>query len=151
MDRPGRESRGNVDRGVDRLVAQQVLERNAAVEASDKLGGIEAAGGLDLVSFGPQMRSVERQTLNASLLSDEARLPGLPNFTGAFVGMACYDLTGTRMPADFSRFRMPHPAVSDFFRRLTGDAPLVNSRACAAYAAAASGKLDERLASEMQK
>jgi xylan 1,4-beta-xylosidase len=44
------------------------------------------------------------QSFNASILSDEATLPGLPNFTGAFVGMACYDLSGTKMPADFSYF-----------------------------------------------
>ncbi|MEO6360583.1 MAG: glycoside hydrolase family 43 protein [Sphingomicrobium sp.] len=38
------------------------------------------------------------------LLSDEATLPGLPNFTGTFVGMACYDLSGARLPADFAYF-----------------------------------------------
>jgi len=40
-----------------------------------------------------------------SLLSDEASLPGLPNFTGAFVGMACQDMRGTAAPADFAFFR----------------------------------------------
>jgi xylan 1,4-beta-xylosidase len=44
------------------------------------------------------------QSFDASILSDEATLPGLPNFTGAFVGMACFDLAGTRMPADFAYF-----------------------------------------------
>jgi xylan 1,4-beta-xylosidase len=34
------------------------------------------------------------QLFDASILSDEATLPGLPNFTAAFVGMACYDLWG---------------------------------------------------------
>lgn len=43
--------------------------------------------------------------LDASLLSDEASLPGLPNFTGAFVGMACQDMAGTATPADFAYFR----------------------------------------------
>jgi xylan 1,4-beta-xylosidase len=43
-------------------------------------------------------------SFDASILSDEATLPGLPNFTGAFVGMACYDLSGSRMPADFAHF-----------------------------------------------
>jgi metallo-beta-lactamase class B len=42
----------------------------------------------------------------------------------------------------------PHPAVSNFYARLAGEAPLVNRRACADYAAAAARKLDERLASE---
>jgi xylan 1,4-beta-xylosidase len=42
--------------------------------------------------------------LDASILSDEAAAPGTPNFTGAFVGMCCQDLSGTRRPADFDYF-----------------------------------------------
>jgi xylan 1,4-beta-xylosidase len=42
---------------------------------------------------------------DASILSDEATLGGLPNFTGAFVGMACQDMAGTRVAADFAFFR----------------------------------------------
>jgi xylan 1,4-beta-xylosidase len=42
---------------------------------------------------------------DASILSDEVSFPGLPNFTGAFVGMACQDLAGTAAPADFAYFR----------------------------------------------
>ena len=41
---------------------------------------------------------------DASILSDEAGPPGNPNFTGAFVGMCCQDLGGTRRPADFAWF-----------------------------------------------
>ena len=41
---------------------------------------------------------------DASILSDEAAAPGTPNFTGAFVGMCCQDLAGTRHPADFDMF-----------------------------------------------
>jgi xylan 1,4-beta-xylosidase len=44
------------------------------------------------------------QQLDASILSDEATAPGLPNFTGAFVGMACQDMAGTGCPADFDWF-----------------------------------------------
>jgi xylan 1,4-beta-xylosidase len=44
------------------------------------------------------------QSFDASILSDEATAPGLPNFTGAFVGMACQDLAGTALPADFDYF-----------------------------------------------
>lgn len=44
------------------------------------------------------------QLFDASILSDEATAPGMPNFTGAFVGMACQDLAGTAMPADFDWF-----------------------------------------------
>jgi xylan 1,4-beta-xylosidase len=42
--------------------------------------------------------------LDASILSDEASAPELPNFTGAFVGMACQDMAGTARPADFDWF-----------------------------------------------
>lgn len=45
------------------------------------------------------------QIFDASILSDEATLGGLPNFTGAFVGMACQDMAGTKVPADFAFFR----------------------------------------------
>jgi xylan 1,4-beta-xylosidase len=44
------------------------------------------------------------QQFDASILSDEAALPGSPNFTGAFVGMACQDGAGTAHPADFDYF-----------------------------------------------
>ena len=57
------------------------------------------------------------QTFDASILSDEASAPGQPNFTGAFVGMACQDLAGTTRPADFDFFQyverpyVSHPVV----------------------------------------
>lgn len=41
---------------------------------------------------------------DASILSDEASAPGLPNFTGAFVGVAAQDMAGTAMVADFDSF-----------------------------------------------
>jgi xylan 1,4-beta-xylosidase len=41
---------------------------------------------------------------DASVLSDEATVPGAPNFTGAFVGMACQDTSGEGLPADFATF-----------------------------------------------
>ena len=44
------------------------------------------------------------QVFDASILSDEATSPGAPNFTGAFVGMACQDMAGTRLAADFDWF-----------------------------------------------
>ena len=56
------------------------------------------------------------ELFDASILSDEATAPGAPNFTGAFVGMACQDLAGTRRSADFDWFEYrereydPHPA-----------------------------------------
>lgn len=42
--------------------------------------------------------------LDASLLSDEAGKGEGANFTGAFIGMACQDLTGQRKHADFLTF-----------------------------------------------
>ena len=44
------------------------------------------------------------QQFDASILSDEASMPGAPNFTGAFVGLACQDMAGTGRPADFDWF-----------------------------------------------
>lgn len=41
---------------------------------------------------------------DASILSDEASAPGRPNFTGAFVGMACQDMSGSGLAADFDYF-----------------------------------------------
>lgn len=43
-------------------------------------------------------------TYDATILSDEVTIPGLPNFTGTFVGMACQDASGSGHPADFRRF-----------------------------------------------
>ena len=45
------------------------------------------------------------QQFDASILSDEANAPGQPNFTGAFVGMACQDMAGTGLHADFDYFQ----------------------------------------------
>ncbi len=44
------------------------------------------------------------QQFDASILSDEACAPGTANFTGAFIGMACQDLSGTARAADFDFF-----------------------------------------------
>jgi xylan 1,4-beta-xylosidase len=44
------------------------------------------------------------QVFDASIASDEAGPPTLPNFTGAFVGVCCQDTAGTRRPADFKYF-----------------------------------------------
>ncbi len=44
------------------------------------------------------------QHFDASILSDEAALPGTANFTGAFVGMACQDMSGMGLHADFDFF-----------------------------------------------
>jgi len=60
--------------------------------------------------FGYRVEGVDREwrwlpeLFDASILSDEASAPGAPNFTGAFVGMACQDLAGTARPADFDWF-----------------------------------------------
>jgi xylan 1,4-beta-xylosidase len=43
-------------------------------------------------------------TLNYALISDEAGKGEGGSFTGAFVGMACQDLSGQDCPADFDYF-----------------------------------------------
>ena len=54
------------------------------------------------------------QQFDASILSDEAAAPGSPNFTGAFVGVACQDTSGTALPADFDWFEYrERPFVAD--------------------------------------
>ena len=47
------------------------------------------------------------QLFDASILSDEASAPGLPNFTGAFVGMACQDLGGHGAAGGLRLVRVP--------------------------------------------
>ena len=44
------------------------------------------------------------QVFDASIVSDEAGPPTLPNFTGAFTGVCCQDGAGTARPADFDYF-----------------------------------------------
>jgi xylan 1,4-beta-xylosidase len=44
------------------------------------------------------------QQFDASILSDEASAPGQANFTGAFVGVACQDMSGASKHADFDFF-----------------------------------------------
>ena len=51
--------------------------------------------------------------LDARLVSDEGGRGEHASFTGAFVGMVAYDLTGQGWSADFTRFDYhpgPHPA-----------------------------------------
>jgi xylan 1,4-beta-xylosidase len=77
--------------------------------------------GLRAAAFAYRMNGASVQWLpqqfDASILSDEASAPGLPNFTGAFVGMACQDLAGTAMPADFDWFEYrEREYVSDLLR-----------------------------------
>ena len=42
--------------------------------------------------------------LDASVISDEGGRGEHGSFTGAFVGMAAFDTSGTGMPADFDHF-----------------------------------------------
>jgi xylan 1,4-beta-xylosidase len=53
------------------------------------------------------------QQFDASILSDEATTPGQPNFTGAFIGMACQDLAGTARVADFDFFEYQERAYCE--------------------------------------
>ena len=54
---------------------------------------------------------------DASILADEAGPQGNPNFTGAFVGMCCQDMSGMGRAADFDCFsyrERHYPARPDF-------------------------------------
>jgi xylan 1,4-beta-xylosidase len=57
------------------------------------------------------------QVFDASIVSDEAGPPTLPNFTGAFVGVCCQDGAGTLRPADFDYFEY---VGRDYRPRLNG-------------------------------
>jgi xylan 1,4-beta-xylosidase len=59
---------------------------------------------------------------DASILSDEASAPALPNFTGAFVGMACQDMAGTGRSADFDWFEYKERDFVAYPRTLGGGA-----------------------------
>jgi len=59
------------------------------------------------------------QLFDASVLSDEATTPGAPNFTGAFIGMACQDTSGAAHPADFDWFDYRERAFVPDPRRAT--------------------------------
>ena len=73
-------------------------------------GPIELRAEVDYerLRFAWRIDGVEWQWLpeqfDASILSDEATAPGQPNFTGAFVGMACQDTSGAGAHADFHYF-----------------------------------------------
>jgi xylan 1,4-beta-xylosidase len=64
----------------------------------------------DRLQFGYRVEGVDNdwrrlpQQFDASILSDEAAPPGTANFTGAFVGVACQDMSGTSKHADFDFF-----------------------------------------------
>jgi beta-xylosidase len=57
------------------------------------------------------------EVLDASILSDEATAPGQPNFTGAFVGVACQDGSGAARPADFAWFDYADERTAHAVRR----------------------------------
>jgi xylan 1,4-beta-xylosidase len=61
------------------------------------------------------------QQFDASILSDEASAPGQPNFTGAFVGMACQDMAGSTLHADFDYFEYRERLYVINSLRLPGD------------------------------
>ncbi|HTG38521.1 glycoside hydrolase family 43 protein [Sphingomonas sp.] len=73
------------------------IELRVDVDEAELRFGWRAAGASDWNAAGP--------VLDATILSDEATLPGLPNFTGTFVGIACQDVSGRGTPADFAWFR----------------------------------------------
>lgn len=77
------------------------------------------------------------RALDASILSDEASLPGLPNFTGTFVGMACQDMSGAATPADFAFWRYEGRGddaddLVDASRRQAGDEHMLEHAIAAA-------------------
>lgn len=58
------------------------------------------------------------QQFDASILSDEASTGFSPNFTGAFAGMCCQDLSGAQLPADFEYFEYVERPAGTEARRI---------------------------------
>ena len=96
MTRPKKYPDELMDRGV-RLVFESGRPIELRVEVDDDRLLFAYRVGGDAWHWVPQQ-------FDSSILSDEASAPGLPNFTGAFVGLACQDLAGTAPPADFDWF-----------------------------------------------
>jgi xylan 1,4-beta-xylosidase len=69
--------------------------------------------------FGYRVEGVDKdwrwlpEQFDASILSDEASQPGMANFTGAFVGMSCNDMSGAARPADFDFFEYQERAYRE--------------------------------------
>ena len=83
---------------------------SAPVPLSPGAGNIELRMDVDyerlIFSYrlpGEDWRSLP-QVFDASVVSDEAGPPTLPNFTGAFTGVCCQDGAGMGAPADFEYF-----------------------------------------------
>ena len=83
-----------------RLLAQQIKEATRPDGELD-LGKLLAAVGGCYIRTDEERRGIVR---SMQLMSDEATAPGLPNFTGAFVGVACQDMSGAALHADFDYF-----------------------------------------------
>ena len=101
----------------DAFTAPIAIPSNVAIELRVELD-------YDRLHFGFRAGGAEwtwiPQQFDASILSDEATMPGLPNFTGAFVGLACQDMSGARCPADFDWFEyIERPYLVDPFRSST--------------------------------
>lgn len=92
---PDGEGRSVVTRPID--IAPGPIELCADVDHERLRFGYRLVGSLDWCWL--------EDIFDASILSDEATLAGLPNFTGGFVGMACQDMAGSGHPADFRYFR----------------------------------------------
>ena len=67
------------------------------------LADVGVRGG-KIAAVGDLSQASADEVFDATLLSDEMTLPGDPGFTGAFVGMACQDMSGQARPAHFAWF-----------------------------------------------
>lgn len=92
----------------DSAQSREILEEDIPVPATGMIGMRVTLKGADLV-FEYSVGEGEREgvwrrigpVLNGAVLSDDYSHLG---FTGAFVGLCCQDISGQRLPADFSRF-----------------------------------------------
>lgn len=99
-------------------------------------------------------RSCERRTCRAVAYADSTTAASAPAYR--FSDHPDYVARFRASLRTIGRLRCdilitPHPAVSNLYARLAGQAPLVDARGCADYSEAAAHKLDERLAAEAKR
>lgn len=93
---PGNWRNGNLDYPIAPLpIAEGPVKLRVAVRGTRQQFYWKQTG--DWAELGPE--------LDASVISDESGIGEHGSFTGAFVGMMAFDVTGQGMPADFASFR----------------------------------------------
>jgi metallo-beta-lactamase class B len=131
---------------VDRTVADGEIVRRGPLALTALATPGHTAG-----STSWRWRSCEGRTCRTLVYADSLTAVGPDSyrFSDHPALVAAFRASFARVAAlDCGLLVTPHPGASNLFERLAGRAPLTDPGACAAYAAAAGRRLDERLARE---